>query len=109
MNKSIKPVSLAIGAAFVGTFALSQSAFAMSDLDQGYMQSSINSHVAGVLGEGKDAEGKCGEGKCGGDKAEGEGHDKEGAEGKCGEGKCGGDKAEGEGDKGGEGKCGGSH
>jgi uncharacterized low-complexity protein len=100
MTKNIKPVSLAIGAAFVGTFALSQSAFAMSDLDQGYMQSAGN-HIAGVVGEGKDAEGKCGEGKCGGDA------EKEAGEGKCGEGKCGGDAGDAEGaDKGGEGKCG---
>ncbi|HBK55927.1 MAG TPA: hypothetical protein DDZ76_06550, partial [Xanthomonadales bacterium] len=91
MNKTIKPVSLAIGAAFVGTFALSQSAFAMSDLDQGYMQSAQSGHVAGVVGEGK-----CGEGKCGGDA------EKEGGEGKCGEGKCGGDAEK----EGGEGKCG---
>jgi len=69
MNKSIKPISLAIGAAFIGSLALSANAiassnFAVADLDAGYQ----------LVGE-KGQEGKCGEGKCGEDKK---------AEGKCG-------------------------
>ena len=53
-----KPVALAVGAALVGGLALSASAFAMSDLGQGYLLS------ASHHGE-KTTEGKCGEGKCG--------------------------------------------
>ncbi|MEM7283292.1 MAG: hypothetical protein AAF438_16875, partial [Pseudomonadota bacterium] len=89
-SKSLKPVSLAVGAALatslagISTANAETSPFGLTALGSGYMVADAG-------------EGKCGEGKCGGDKAEGEG--------KCGEGKCGGDKAEGEG-KCGEGKCG---
>ncbi len=60
MSKIIKPLSVAIGVAFVGSLAISQAAsassFNLSDMDRGYQQ----------VGEGHDkAEGKCGEGKCG--------------------------------------------
>jgi len=113
-KKALKPISLAVGAAFVSTLAASHvsaetdthtNPFAMNELSNGYMQLAS-----------KDGEGSCGgnkgdkEGSCGGKKA-----DKEGkcGEGKCGddmkknmEGKCGGKKAEKEG-KCGEGKCGG--
>ncbi len=93
-NKMIKPVSLAVGAAFLGSltfgaYAADGTGMQATDLAQGYM----------LVGDEKaKEEGKCGEGKCGGDKAK--------EEGKCGEGKCGGDKAKEEG-KCGEGKCGG--
>ncbi len=96
MNKTIKPLSIAIGAAFIGSLALAGSAvasngFGMTDLDSGYQ----------LVGE-KGKEGKCGEGKCGEDKkAEGACGEGKKAEGACGEGK----KAEG---KCGEGKCGGA-
>src|SRR4029078_3178015 len=55
-NKIVKPLTLAIGAAFVGSMALTQvakanSAFQLTPLVGGYT-------LAG-------AEGKCGEGKCG--------------------------------------------
>ena len=54
-KKSIKPLTLAVGAAFVGTIALASlaqanTAFTVKPLLSGYM-------LAG-------AEGKCGEGKC---------------------------------------------
>jgi len=95
----MKPLAIALGAAFVTSLAsipvanAAENPFAMSELSSGYMVAEM-------------AEGKCGgdkakakaEGKCGGDKAA--------AEGKCGEGKCGGDKTKKEG-KCGEGKCGG--
>ena len=58
-----KPVALAVGAALVGGLALSASAFAMSDLGQGYLLSA--SHHGEKTTEGKCGEGKCGEGKCG--------------------------------------------
>ena len=83
-NKRIQTLTLAIGAAFVGSLAVAASAqaFSVTDLDAGY-------HLVGD----KDAEGKCGEGKCGDKKAEGKCGDKK-AEGKCGdkkaEGSCGG-------------------
>jgi uncharacterized low-complexity protein len=102
MNKMTKkPLSIALGAAFVTSLATAPivsadaNPFGMSELSSGYMVVADNH-------EGK-AEGKCGEGKCGEGKCGEDGEDKEG-EGKCGEGKCGEDK-DGEG-KCGEGKCG---
>ncbi len=96
-NTVMKPLSVALGAAFVASLAgtsvanAADNPFSMTELSSGYM-------VAGSH------EGKCGEGKCGGEK-----HSKEGkcGEGKCGEGKCGGEKKMKEG-KCGEGKCGGA-
>lgn len=88
-NKIVNSLSLAVGAALLGsvTLASAASAFQVQDLGQGYM----------LVGEEK-PEGKCGEGKCGGAK---------GKEGSCGEG---GHEAAAEGeDKGKEGSCGGSH
>ena len=112
-RKLIKPVSLAVGTAFVTTLAagnvsaeVDTNPFAMNELSGGYMQLAY-----GGSGENKAKEGKYDEGKCGGKKAEKEGKC---GEGKCGsdmkknmEGNCGGKKAEKEG-KCGEGKCGGS-
>ncbi len=56
-NKIVKPLSIAIGAAFVGTISLSQmvhanTAFQVTPLLSGYALADT-------------AEGKCGEGKCG--------------------------------------------
>jgi uncharacterized low-complexity protein len=91
-NKIMKPLSVAVGVAFVGSLAISQAAaassFSLSDLDQGYQL--VGEDHADKAKE----EGKCGEGKCGADKAK--------EEGKCGEGKCG------EGKEKKEGSCGGS-
>ena len=108
-NLTVKPVALAVGAAFVSSIAVSAVAetvdnpFNAEDLDAGYM----------LAGGDKGEEGKCGEGKCGGDKADGEGScgEKGDHEGSCGEkgdaeGSCGEEKGE-EG-KCGEGKCGGN-
>lgn len=114
-----RPVTLAVGAALAGTFAVTgvanadtgASPFAMTTLSAGYMLGAVegscgsdngDKHAEGSCGGDKEAEGSCGgdkgaEGSCGGDKAgAAEGKDGEGkpAEGKCGEGKCG------------EGKCG---
>jgi len=121
----MKPLALAIGAAFVTSLAsatvanAAENPFAMSELSSGYMVAEMaegkcgegkmkegaDKMKEGKCGEGKmkDAagkmeEGKCGEGKCG---AKRKAH-----EGKCGEGKCGADKMK-EGMKmEGEGKCG---
>lgn len=97
-NKITNTLTLAIGAALIGSVSLAQAgnAFQLTDLGAGYM-----------VADDHKPEGKCGEGKCGGDKAK---------EGSCGgdkakEGSCGGDKAkEGScgGDKGKEKSCGGT-
>ena len=80
-----KPLSIALGAAFLAGGA--STAFAAADLDQGYQVGSID-HIELLAGaHDKKAEGNCGEGKCGESKC-GEDKDK-GGEGKCGEGKCG--------------------
>ena len=90
-NTVMKPLSIALGAAFVASMAgtsianAADNPFSMTELSSGYM-----------VADSK--EGKCGEGKCGGEK--------KAEEGKCGEGKCGGEKKAKEG-KCGEGKCGG--
>ena len=60
-NKVIKPLTLAVGAAFIGAVALTtaanaNTAFTMKPLMSGYM-------LAGT-------EGKCGEGKCGATKGQ---------------------------------------
>ncbi len=81
-KSTLKPLAIAMGAAFVTSLAgtsvanAAENPFAMSDLSSGYMVAEM-------------AEGKCGgekkagaEGKCGGEK-------KAAGEGKCGEGKCG--------------------
>jgi uncharacterized low-complexity protein len=115
-NSIVKPVSLVVGAALLGSLTCSVAAapgsLAAVDLDHGYMLVGDQKGEEGKCGEGKcgsdkGEEGKCGEGKCGSDKGEegkcGEGKcgSDKGEEGKCGEGKCGGDKGE-------EGKCGGA-
>lgn len=108
-KKSIKPISLAIGTAFVTSLAASNvsattdvnaNPFAMNDLSGGYMQLAYGYGDAKSDKEGKNGEdkkdgkeGKCGEGKCGE-----KGEMKKNMEGKCGEkksekeGKCGGSK-----------------
>lgn len=130
-KKTLKPISLAVGTAFITTLAAGSASaevesntnpFAMNELSTGYMQLAYG----GGGGEKSDKEGSCGgkksdkEGSCGGKKADKEGTcggEKSEKEGKCGEGKCGSDmkknmegscgnkKAEEEG-KCGEGKCG---
>lgn len=114
-KKTIKPVALAISAAFASSMAAGavnaadSSPFSMTTLTTGYMLD-MNPDAKGEegkCGEKKGEEGKCGEGKCG----EGKCGEKKGEEGKCGEGKCGGEKGK-EGKcgekKGEEGKCGGN-
>lgn len=111
-KKSMKPVSLVVGTAFVTSLAASNLAadanintnpFAMNELSSGYMQladasssSDNKSDKEGKCGSKKtEKEGKCGEGKCGSkqemkNNMEGKcGEKKSEKEGKCGEGKCG--------------------
>lgn len=79
MSINKKPVALAIGATLASGLLLSGSAFASTQLAQGYL-----------LGGQEAAADKAKEGSCGGSKAKEAscGGDKK-AEGKCGEGKCG--------------------
>ena len=75
-STSMKPLALAMGAAFVTSLAgasvanAAENPFSMTELSSGYM-----------VAESDMKEGKCGEGKCGEGKAE-----------KMKEGKCGGEK-----------------
>lgn len=107
MSKKIsrmKPVTAAIGTAFVASIAsvsfadVQDNPFAIEELDAGYdllANADEGKCGEGKCGEDKDSEGKCGEGKCGEGKCGGDNGDDKDGEGKCGEGKCG------------EGKCGG--
>jgi uncharacterized low-complexity protein len=120
MSKKIShtPVACAVGAALVGSLAVTGVAsaadnpFGMQELPSGYMQVAAKEGSCG----GNMKEGSCGgkmkEGSCGGEKAaEAAGKMKEG---KCGEGKCGAgmmtEEAAGKMKEGkcGEGKCGGN-
>jgi uncharacterized low-complexity protein len=99
-NKVVKTLSLAMGAALIGsvTVANAATAFQVKDLGPGYM----------LVGEEKP------EGSCGADKKEGaeetKGEEGKCGEGKCGEGKCGADKDKEAGEeKTPEGSCGGKH
>ena len=101
----LKPVAVALGAAFVTSLAgasianAAENPFGMTELSNGYMVAEGDmkegkcgegkTEKEGKCGEGKmEKEGKCGEGKCG----EGMDKSKMKKEGKCGEGKCGGAK-----------------
>ena len=110
-KQNIKPIALAISAAFAtslaaGIASADTSPFSATHLTSGYMaDAGDQDKKAAEDTEKKGEEGKCGEGKCG---------EKKGEEGKCGEGKCGEHKDKGEEgkcgenkDKGEEGKCGG--
>ena len=128
-NKTTKPLSIVLGAAFATTLAASNIAnaseagtnpFAMTNLESGYQVA-----MDGKCGSGmkKDnMEGKCGEdhkkmsgGKCGGSTNKAKKKEGKCGEGKCGgsmkkskmEGKCGGSKSKKMEAKCGEGKCGG--
>jgi uncharacterized low-complexity protein len=61
-NKIVKPVALAIGAAFIGSLSLAQVAHASTTF-------ALNPLLAPYAAAG--TEGKCGEGKCGMDKMDG--------------------------------------
>ena len=91
MSKKIsKPLTIALSAALVGSFAAT-SANAATDAENPFVMDELNSGYQ--LAGGHEKEGSCGEGKCGDDKKDGEGscgEDKDDGEGSCGEGKCGG-------------------
>jgi uncharacterized low-complexity protein len=113
MSKQIKkPLALVLGATLIGGLSLSASAFAMSDLSQGYLLGAQQAPPAAEKAADAKAAAdttKTAEGSCGADKKAKEGScgaDKKAAEGKCGEGKCGADKKKAAEGKCGEGKCG---
>ena len=98
----MKPLSIALGAAFVTSLAgttvanAADNPFGMKELSSGYMVAEEGKCGGMKDKEGmKKTEGKCGEGKCG--------EKRKAHEGKCGEGKCGGTMKESK-----EGKCGGA-
>ena len=103
-NKVVKTLSVAVGAALIGSLSVANAAgaFQAKDLGQGYML------VGEEKPEGKCGEGKCGEGKCGADADKTKAEEGKCGEGKCGEGKCGAEKDK-EKEKGSEGSCGGKH
>ena len=83
LNRKLKPVALAIGAAFAVS-----AATGLAVADDELFEARVLDGV--LLADAHGGEGKCGEGKCGEGKDKGD----DAGEGKCGEGKCG----EGEGD-----------
>ena len=94
LNRKMKPIAIAVGAAFAASIGASAAAEGQADpFEAGLLEEGIlvaTSHKEGGCGEDRKSEGeeeaKCGEGEKGDD-----------SEGKCGEGKCG---EEGEGDEG---------
>ena len=96
----LKPVAVALGAAFVTSLAgtsianAAENPFGMTELSSGYMVAEGDMKEGKCGGEKKETkEGKCGEGKMDKEGKCGEGKmDKSKKEGKCGEGKCGGSK-----------------
>ncbi|MCY4215312.1 MAG: low-complexity protein [Gammaproteobacteria bacterium] len=93
-NDKIKPVALAVGAAFAASMAMTTLAntegelFAAEELEPRYdlladAHGDEGSCGEGSCGEKDDEEGSCGEGSCG---------DKDDEEGSCGEGSCGDDE-----------------
>ena len=68
MSKIVKPLSFAIGAAFIGSLSLSQVAladtgFQLNSMKQGYNLADKTAPAPADAAKAK--EGKCGEGKCG--------------------------------------------
>ena len=102
-NDKIKPVALAVGAAFAASMAMTTLAntegdlFAAEELEPRYDLLADAHGGEGSCGEGscgeegdKDKEGSCGEGSCGEGSSDEEGEKDE--EGSCGEGSCGEDE-----------------
>lgn len=114
-KSKLKPLSLAVGAAFATSMAISpmasavESPFSANQLESGYKVADNHMGKEGNCGGKKSKEASCGgdkkmgkgkEGNCGGDKKAKEGNcggdkkmdKKKAKEGKCGEAKCGGNK-----------------
>jgi uncharacterized low-complexity protein len=82
-KKTLKPLSLAIGATFAASMAAGSIAHAASTGDNPFAMHDLSSGYTQLAEMPKD--GKCGEGKCSSDKKK---SDKKANEGKCGEGKA---------------------
>ena len=89
LNRKMKPIAVAVGAAFATSFAANAIADEADPFEASLLEDAVileTSHKEGGCGEDKDKkgddEGKCGEGKCGEGEDEGEdGHsDDEGEE-----------------------------
>ncbi len=100
MNDQLKPVAIAVGAAFAASVAATALAeevdlFSAESLEQeALLLAGAHGDGEGSCGEKDDAEGSCGEGE------------KEGDEGACGEGSCGEEGHDAEEGSCGEGSCG---
>ena len=75
LNRKMKPIAAAVGAAFATSFAANAIADEADFFEAGLLEEAVileTSHKEGGCGEDKDKkgddEGKCGEGKCGEDK-----------------------------------------
>ena len=75
LNRKMKPIAAAVGAAFATSFAANAIADEADPFEAGLLEEAVileTSHKEGGCGEDKDKkgddEGKCGEGKCGEDK-----------------------------------------
>ena len=80
LNRKMKPIAVAVGAAFATSFAANAIADEADPFEASLLEDAVileTSHEEGGCGEDKhkkgDDEGKCGEGKCG--EGEGEGED----------------------------------
>jgi len=88
LNRKMKPIAIAVGAAFAASMGVSAAAEGQADpFEAGLLEEGIlvaTSHKEGGCGEDKKSEGedeaKCGEGKCG-EEGESEGDGDEGDEG----------------------------
>ena len=91
LNRKMKPIAAAVGAAFATSFAANAIADEADPFEASLLEDAVvlaTSHEEGGCGEDKDKkgddEGKCGEGKCGEDKddgdSEGEGDEEESEE-----------------------------
>ena len=72
LNRKMKPIAVAVGAAFATSFAANAIADEADPFEASLLEDAVileTSHEEGGCGEDKDSngddEGKCGEGKCG--------------------------------------------
>ena len=82
LNRKMKPIAAAVGAAFATSFAANAIADEADPFEAGLLEEAVileTSHKEGGCGEDKekegDDEGKCGEGKCGEGEGDGDSED----------------------------------
>ncbi|MDE0422416.1 MAG: hypothetical protein OXK76_16245 [Gammaproteobacteria bacterium] len=86
LNRKMKPIAVAVGAAFATSFATSAIADEADPFEATLLEDGVileTSHKEGGCGEDKkgDGEGKCGEGKCGEEGDSDDGDDGDGDDG----------------------------